>query len=703
MKRTISLFLILALVLSFGITASAEEPTKPSDTMEGDVWDGSITQPTKLVQKDGVYYYEITKCSELAYVAQTGGDWLTYNYILGTNLILNDVFLTWDEDGNILNTTTQLNDWTSIGIYEGLFDGAGYVITGLFDTNDHGAAGLFAKVYGSVTHLSIKNAYIQSGYSSGSIGGIAGEVFSGSIDNCSFSGLLLGKNDIGGIVGHSRSSTSIYNCTAAGSIIHHSTDDWSNNGSLGGICGRCESNFQSSISHCIASVQLHSTTICESIGGITGTFYGYYNEYDNRYNVSINNCYSTSTIQGTAYSSGGLVGFLCDGLLSKCSSSGALNTSSDQAGGLVGHLGGSIVIEQCYSTCDVINSSGCAGNFIGSSDTNMGTIKNSYASGTSHGLDYSSGFVARNKSNVVSCYSTGTVTGGTNQGGFIGEDRRIWGDDFTLTNNYFLKDTGINSTLWGTSTATSDEADAIESKTYAEMQTQSTYEGWDFDAVWAIDPDKNGGYPYLQWQESILTDIPATSITLDETTLSLSVGDSAYLTATVSPANASDRDVIWSSDDEAVATVTRAGKVIAAGEGSATITASSTDGKITATCEVTVTERVANEFQIDSITIRDDNGTLLTSISPDTFLATISITNLASQGDTMVLLAGYTSSNQYAGLMYVTVKGCPIGATIEVTLPIDNNSGKIAQLKAFTVSSFTAMQPLGSAAEFPHR
>ena len=50
MKRMVSLLLCVALCLvSMPICASASE-------IEGDVWDGSITQPTKLVQKEGVYY-----------------------------------------------------------------------------------------------------------------------------------------------------------------------------------------------------------------------------------------------------------------------------------------------------------------------------------------------------------------------------------------------------------------------------------------------------------------------------------------------------------------------------------------------------------------------------------------------------------------------------------------------------------------------
>ncbi|MEQ7162455.1 Ig-like domain-containing protein [Enterococcus gallinarum] len=79
-------------------------------------------------------------------------------------------------------------------------------------------------------------------------------------------------------------------------------------------------------------------------------------------------------------------------------------------------------------------------------------------------------------------------------------------------------------------------------------------------------------------------------MTLDQTTLSLEVGGTATLKATVSPAEASDKSVQFSSSDTAIVTVTPVqGKVTAVATGSATITATTVNGK-TATCQVTVTE-----------------------------------------------------------------------------------------------------------------
>jgi uncharacterized protein YjdB len=59
--------------------------------------------------------------------------------------------------------------------------------------------------------------------------------------------------------------------------------------------------------------------------------------------------------------------------------------------------------------------------------------------------------------------------------------------------------------------------------------------------------------------------------------------------ATVAPANATVKTVTWESDNDEVATVDSAGKVVGVAAGTATITVTTTDGGFTDDCEVTVT------------------------------------------------------------------------------------------------------------------
>lgn len=83
--------------------------------------------------------------------------------------------------------------------------------------------------------------------------------------------------------------------------------------------------------------------------------------------------------------------------------------------------------------------------------------------------------------------------------------------------------------------------------------------------------------------------VHVTSIALDKTNLSLTVGDAATLVATVLPQDAADRSVIWESTNHSIATVDAEGNVSAISAGAVTITATTTDGGLLAGCEVTVT------------------------------------------------------------------------------------------------------------------
>ncbi|MBQ0090131.1 MAG: Ig-like domain-containing protein, partial [Prevotellaceae bacterium] len=83
--------------------------------------------------------------------------------------------------------------------------------------------------------------------------------------------------------------------------------------------------------------------------------------------------------------------------------------------------------------------------------------------------------------------------------------------------------------------------------------------------------------------------IIATSITLNATSASLKVGETKTLTATVSPTNATNKNVTWSSSNTSVATVSTSGVVTAKAAGSAVITATAADGSgKKAECVITV-------------------------------------------------------------------------------------------------------------------
>ena len=228
--------------------------------------------------------------------------------------------------------------------------------------------------------------------------------------------------------------------------------------------------------------------------------------------------------------------------------------------------------------------------------------------------------------------------------------------------------------------------------TEAEWNNIVKTDGWDSGSV-----TPNGTYT-LHFKRSEIISIEEVSI--NKTSLSLTAGETETLVATVLPSDATDKSVIWSSSNSSVASVDN-GVVTAISPGTAFITVTTVAGNKTVTCSVTVTAQNTEEYKINSINVRNSDGTALTEIPTGSFLASVSITNLTSEGDTLVMLASYSAEGRYKGLMWISVEDMSVGATISVTLPIDNSDGTIAQLKAFTVASFGNLVPLGSAVRFP--
>ena len=83
--------------------------------------------------------------------------------------------------------------------------------------------------------------------------------------------------------------------------------------------------------------------------------------------------------------------------------------------------------------------------------------------------------------------------------------------------------------------------------------------------------------------------IAVSAVAVNPTTAAVKPGATVTLSATVTPEDATDKTITWSSSDEKVATVD-GGKVTGVAEGTATITATTKSGDKTATCTVTVSE-----------------------------------------------------------------------------------------------------------------
>ena len=117
-------------------------------------------------------------------------------------------------------------------------------------------------------------------------------------------------------------------------------------------------------------------------------------------------------------------------------------------------------------------------------------------------------------------------------------------------------------------------------------------------------------------------EIRVSSISLSKSALELMVGDQASLDATISPDNATNKKISWSSSKESVATVTPDGIVEAVSVGKAFITVTSEDSGVNAKCEITVKEKVINVTGIalnkTSLSLTEgDEFTLEATVTPD--------------------------------------------------------------------------------------
>ncbi len=190
-----------------------------------------------------------------------------------------------------------------------------------------------------------------------------------------------------------------------------------------------------------------------------------------------------ANVSCTAYI-GSLVGVNL-GTVSNSYSTGSV-TCSLSPGGLVGN--NLATVSNSYSTANVTgdtNAGGLAGG-------NSGTVINSYATGGVTGEQFAGGLLGTSNGTVVSCYSVGSVIGIDNIGGLVGYS------EGTVSNSF-----------WDTETSGQATSSGGIGKTTAEMQVIATFSAWNITTVatpgmrnpsyiWNI--VNNTTYPFLSWQ-----------------------------------------------------------------------------------------------------------------------------------------------------------------------------------------------------------
>jgi uncharacterized protein YjdB len=126
--------------------------------------------------------------------------------------------------------------------------------------------------------------------------------------------------------------------------------------------------------------------------------------------------------------------------------------------------------------------------------------------------------------------------------------------------------------------------------------------------------------------------VDVTGVKLDQETLNLTAGEAdGILKATIEPANATDKDVIWSSSDETVATVVN-GVVTPVGEGTAVITVKTKDGSFTATTTVNVAAPKPPDVIVTGVTLDQTELNLTVGEGEGTLQATVAPANATNKG-----------------------------------------------------------------------
>jgi hypothetical protein len=203
--------------------------------------------------------------------------------------------------------------------------------------------------------------------------------------------------------------------------------------------------------------------------------------------------------------------------------------------------------------------------------------------------------------------------------------------------------------------------------------------------------------PAMELTYNIMS-VKAESIVLDKTKVEIVIGESDFLTATILPETASNKDIVWTSSDEEIAVVNEYGVVTAVALGEATITATTTDGSdLSASCKVTVVPTLAESITLNvaeaSLKV-NETTTLTATVLPET-ATNKSVTWTSSNESVATVDANGMVTALEVGVATITATtadGSDLSASCKVTVlatPGDvNNDGKINVTDVVATASY---------------
>ena len=401
---------------------------------------------------DGETAYRLDSADDLYWFAEKvkndNANYGSANAFLACDITVNTGVL--DKNGNFNEAEFgNFRAWTPIGYYndkpfitsrpyKGIFDGAGYRVSGLYFYNDEQHyVGLFGYVVGGT----IKNVTVADSYFYGywEVGGVCGINEDGAIENCCNEGEIEGVYAIGGICGYTEGST-ITDCSNQGRV----TSDSPYNSRVGGICG----DNGSTVTGCSNTGLIGGSNCVGGICGRNDKVFGH---------GEITDCFNSGKVTsgGMRYTdpkdvpdgvknAGGICGYNYFGMVANCSNTGEIygaayeyNNYDDDYSGSIG-IGGVCghnewgTLENCHSTgkvSGVTDIGGVCGENIGTIKkcSNAGEIKgfsvgslNLLHIKTSKNIGGVCGYCNSNDGYdglIKNCYNTGEVSGYANAGG----------------------------------------------------------------------------------------------------------------------------------------------------------------------------------------------------------------------------------------------------------------------------------------------
>ena len=235
-------------------------------------------------------------------------------------------------------------DFSSIPHFSGIFDGQGHTVSGLQLATDGSAQGLFRYLTDTavVQNLAVLGT-VEPGGSRNLIGGIAGEN-SGSILNCSFTGVVSGGDYVGGIAGRNGVAGVIEGCSVAGELCGEHFVGGITGENLGVIrdCSNEAAINTTAVQNTVKISDINLDTLTNSeavntvtdIGGVAGTSSGVIRSCVNRADVGY---------QHMGYNIGGIAGTQV-GYIVKCENYGKIY-GRKEVGGIVGQMEPAAMVE----------------------------------------------------------------------------------------------------------------------------------------------------------------------------------------------------------------------------------------------------------------------------------------------------------------------------------------------------------------------